>query len=128
MSYAVIPSIRVRDVPGALKFYTDVLGFFLVRGGPEEVNSSLRLGEAHIMIESASAFYSTEYNEAIQSRIGGASPNAMYIEAPDLDAVYAAVKASGAPVLDPLAPRDWGQSEFTVEDPAGNWLTFWKAL
>ena len=53
MSFAVIPSIRVADVPNALRFYTETLGFELLRGGPTETNSSLRLGEAHIMIESA---------------------------------------------------------------------------
>ena len=29
-------------------------------------------------------------------------------------------------IVDPLADRPWGQAEFTVEDPTGNWLTFWK--
>ena len=127
-SYAVIPSLRVADTARSLEFYTNVLGFQLVRGGPEEDNSSLSLGEAHFMIEKATAFYSPGYNEAIRQRAGGHSPNAIYVEAPDLDELYAAVQASGAKVIDPLAARDWGQREFTVEDPDGNWLTFWKAL
>ena len=107
MSYAVIPSIRVTDVGASLRFYRETLGFELVRGGEGEANNSLRLGEAHIMIEKGGDFYSPEYNQAIRERMGGASPNAIYIEAPDMDRLYASVQASGAKVLDPLAPRDW---------------------
>ena len=29
-------------------------------------------------------------------------------------------------VVDPLADRPWGQAEFTVADPDGHWLTFWR--
>ncbi len=127
MPYGVIPSIRVRDVKQALDFYQSTLGFTLARGGPDEDNSSLDRGDAHIMIESPTAFYSDAYNAAIRERMGGRSPGALYIEATDLDELHDSVKAAGGNVIDPLAERPWGQSEFTVEDPEGNWLTFWKA-
>jgi len=49
------------------------------------------------------------------------------MEASDLDAFYARLQAAeGARIIDPLASRPWGQDEFTVEDPDGNWLTFWE--
>ena len=127
MPYGVIPSIRVRDVPRALDFYTNVLGFELLRGGPDEANNSLKRHDSQVMIEGASAFYSEGYNAAIEGRMGGASPMALYMEAPDLDELHARVGAAGATIVDPLAVRDWGQTEFTVQDPEGNWLTFWKA-
>ena len=127
MPYGVIPSIRVQDTDAALDFYTSKLGFELVRGGPGEPNNSLKRGDANIMIEAAGSFYVPAYNEAIRQRLGGKSPNAMYIEAVDLDEIYASLQASGADIIDPLSARDWGQSEFTVEDLDGNWLTFWKA-
>lgn len=126
--YNVIPSIRVADVAKSLDFYLGPLGFELVRGGPTEDNTSIRRGDASLMIESVAAFYSPQYNEAIRSRLGSKSPNSLYIEAEDLEDLHARLIAASAPILDPLAPRDWGQSEFTVEDPDGNWLTFWKAL
>lgn len=127
MSYAVIPSIRVANVAEALAFYIEALGFELVRGGPDEANNSLRLGEAHIMIESPGTFYSNEYNAAIRERMGSASPMSLYIEAPDLAALHASALSAGVRIIDPIADRAWGQKEFTVEDPAGNWLTFWQA-
>ena len=32
--------------------------------------------------------------------------------------------AADVRIIDPLAPRPWGQDEFTVQD-TGNWLTGW---
>ena len=51
----------------------------------------------------------------------------MYIEAEDLAEMYEAVRSAGGSIIHPLADREWGQAEFTVEDPYGNWLPFWKA-
>ena len=76
------------------------------------------------MLESAGAFYGEEYNAAIGERLGSRNPGALYIEADDLDALYAAVREAGLRVDD----RPWGQSEFTVEDGEGNWLSFWRRL
>ena len=38
-------------------------------------------------------------------------------EAEDLGSFYAGLQAKGIQIIDPLAERPWGQSEFTVEDP-----------
>jgi uncharacterized glyoxalase superfamily protein PhnB len=78
------------------------------------------------MLETTADFYGDDYNAAIRQRLGSASPNALYMEADDLEDLYRALQESGAQIVDPLADRPWGQAEFTVEDPAGNWLTFWK--
>jgi uncharacterized glyoxalase superfamily protein PhnB len=122
----ITPAIRVRDMGVALTFYRDTLGFTLVREATPEHNS-LERGDSRLMLEKPSAFYGTAYTAAIAARTG-AGTLALYIEAPDLDELYARVTASDAKVIDPLGPRDWGQREFTVEDPDGTWLSFWKAL
>ncbi|MGI8926874.1 MAG: VOC family protein [Tepidiformaceae bacterium] len=127
-SWGVIPSIRVRDMKEAVAFYSGTLGFELLRGGPDEENISLGRGDARIMIESSAAFYSPAYNEAIRERLGTPSATALYIEAQDLEALCERAGAAGRRIIDPLGDRPWGQSEFTVEDPEGNWLTFWRAL
>ena len=124
--YKVTPSLRFADVPEALSFYLEKLGFTLLRGGPDEDNTSISRGDATLMIEKAAAYYSPEYNEAIKTRLSGKSPNALYIEAEDLTELFASSQAAGVRIVDPIAARPWGQTEFTVEDPAGNWLTFWK--
>lgn len=125
--WGVIPSIRVRDMPEALAFYVGQLEFTLDSGGEGATNSSLTRGDGHLMIETAADFYGDQYNEAIRERLGTPSSTAFYIEAGDLAAFYSRLKDNRAVrIVDPLAARPWGQEEFTVEDHAGNWLTFWK--
>jgi uncharacterized glyoxalase superfamily protein PhnB len=111
----------------AVAFYTGQLEFTLASGGDAATNSSLTRGDGHLMIETAADFYSDEYNEAIRERLGTPSSTAFYIEAEDLAAFHSRLNAGGiVRIIDPLASRPWGQEEFTVEDPAGNWLTFWR--
>jgi len=121
----MIPSIRTADVAGAVDFYTDKLGFEVVRSS--EGNVAVSLGDERLMLEAATDFYSPEYNEAIRARMGTASPHALYIEVPEVEPYYENVQAAGVQVVDPLSPRPWGQTEFTVADRDGNWLTFWAA-
>ena len=124
----IIPAIRVDDMAKALDFYTGTLGFRLRRGGPEEEHCGLERGDASLMLEKPASFYSAQYNAAIRDRLGRPGPLALYIEAPELEALYERAMAANARIVDPLAKREWGQSEFTLEDPWGNWLTFWRAL
>lgn len=125
--FGVIPSVRVSDLPSALRFYTDTLGFSAERGGADASNVSLTRGDARLMLETVADHYGEEYNAAIRERLGTPSPHALYIEAEDLDELEQRVEQAGATIVDPLAPRPWGQREFTVEDGEGNWLTFWRA-
>ncbi|MGI8518228.1 MAG: VOC family protein [Acidimicrobiia bacterium] len=125
--WAVIPTIRVRDMGEALDFYQNQLGFELTRGGPDEQNSSLSREDARIMIEIPTNLYSPEYNAAIVSRLDSASAIALYMKAVDLEELYSRLGEAGVKIVDPLADRPWGQAEFTIEDLQGNWLTFWKA-
>jgi uncharacterized glyoxalase superfamily protein PhnB len=125
--YAVIPTIRVTDMTEALDFYGNVLEFKLERGGPNEVNSSIIRGNAQMMIEVPTDLYGEVYNAAIAKRMGSTSPMALYIEVPDLKDFYHRLIHEDVKIVDPLAERPWGQAEFTIEDLAGNWLTFWTA-
>ena len=125
--WGVIPSIRVADMSDALEFYVGRLGF-TVEGDTEGSNLSVVRGDARVMLETAADFYGDTYNDAIRKRLGSVSPNALYMEAEDLEELYGALRQAGAKIVDPLADRVWGQAEFTVEDPTGNWLTFWKKL
>ena len=124
--WGVIPTIRVLDVRAVLDHYRDVLSFTIERDAP--ANSTVTRGEARIMVEPAGSLYSDDYNAAIRERIGSKAPNALYIEELDIDAYYDSLRKAGARIIDPLAPRPWGQREFTVEDGAGTWLTFWSKV
>src|SRR5688500_13098024 len=112
-----IPSIRVRDMAKALAFYLGPLEFKLERGGDAENNSVVSRGDARLMLETPADFYGAEYNAAIRKRLGSPpGSSALYIESADLADFQARLKAAGARIIDPLAERPWGQSEFTVED------------
>src|SRR6185312_9091377 len=126
--FGVIPALRVGDMTNELAFYRDTLGFNLERGGPDEEHCSLSFGAARLMLEVAANFYTPRYNEAIRERLGAHSATALYIQADDLEGLQRRLLEVGAPIVDPLADRAWGQAEFTIEDPEGNWLTFWRAL
>ena len=123
--WGVIPSIRVRDMAEALAFYRERLEFTLDSGDDAATNSSLTRGDAHVMLETAADHFGEEYNAAIRERLGTPSAMALYMEASDLAAFYSRLEGAGVKIVDPLAPRPWGQDEFTVEDHEGNWLTFW---
>ena len=114
--WAVIPTIRVRDMREALDFYQNQLGFTIERGGPEEDNVSLSRGHARIMIEVPSNLFPAEYTAAIETRLDSPSSIALYMEASDLEELYARLAESGVKIVDPLAERPWGQAEFTMED------------
>lgn len=123
--WGVIPSIRVADLEQALDFYVDRLGFS-VEGDVTHGNVSVARGDARLMLETTADLYGDTYNAAIRRRLGSVSPHALYVEASDLEELYRSLEEAGATIVDPLADRPWGQAEFTVEDPAGNWLTFWR--
>lgn len=125
--HGVVPAVRIGDMKQALAFYVDKLGFTLERGGPSDDNSALVRGDGRLMLETTGDLYSAPYNDAIRDRLGSRSAIALYLEAPDLEALYDRVRDAGVRVVDPLADRPWGQAEFTVEDPDGTWLTFWRS-
>jgi catechol 2,3-dioxygenase-like lactoylglutathione lyase family enzyme len=125
-TWPVIPAIRVKSMADALNFYVGVLGFEVERGGPEEENMAISRGAARLMLEVAHDQFGEGYNAAIRERLGSKSAIALYIEARDLDKLHERVQADRVPIVDPLADRPWGQAEFTIEDPEGNWLTFWR--
>lgn len=111
-----------------MALYTGALGFAVERGNADEGNVAIARGDNRLMLEGTGAFYGDEYNAAIGARLGSRNAGALYVKAADLDELYAAVQEAGLRVVDPVGDRPWGQTEFTVEDHEGNWLSFWRRL
>lgn len=124
--WAVIPTIRVPDMDAAIAFYRDKLGFRLDRDDYSPVNNSLVRGDARIQLETPGDLFGAGYNEAIRRRMDSVSATTLYMEADDIDELYARVGELGITIVDPLGERPWNLREFTIEDPRGHWLTFWK--
>ena len=124
--WAVIPTIRVPDMDAAIAFYRDKLGFRLDRDDYSPVNNSLVRGDARIQLETPGDLFGSGYNEAIRRRMDSVSATTLYMEADDIDELYARVGELGITIVDPLGERPWNLREFTIEDHRGHWLTFWK--
>src|SRR5690606_15376322 len=114
--WAVIPTIRVPDMDAAIAFYRDKLGFRLDRDDYSPVNNSLVRGDARIQLETPGDLFGAGYNEAIRRRMDSVSATTLYMEADDIDELYARVGELGITIVDPLGERPWNLREFTIED------------
>lgn len=108
-----MPCLTVADLPKAIVFYKDLLGFrctftngdpicfaIISRGGIEVSLSGERLG-------------------------GVAGRNNCYIKlSTGIEALYAEYQKSGAPITHPFRVEEYGMKEFMIEDPEGNTVNF----
>jgi glyoxylase I family protein len=129
----LVPLLQVFDMPEAIRFYRDVLGFS-VASSSEEIEAAegryfhwalLRLGGAELMLNTA--YDANERPPARDAaRWGGHADIGLYIGCDDLDAVHALLAANGVTVEPPkLAP--YGMRQLHVTDPDGYVLCFQHA-
>lgn len=128
------PLLQVYDMPEALAFYRDVLGFEVVSASPEADTPEgrfshwmqLRLGPADVMLNTA-------YDEGerplsrdkAQQRWHG--DTCLYFGADDVDAVYEALRAKIAG-LKPPKNAPYGMRQLYLSDPDGYGLCFQMAV
>jgi predicted enzyme related to lactoylglutathione lyase len=103
---------QVRDLPEALAFYVDVLGFEIAwtHGEPPSYASVRR--------------DRVEINFGAPSEGQAVSPSSVYISLTHIDAFYERIRAAGASVTLPIGDRPYGMRDFNIVDPSGNALTF----
>ena len=122
----VVPILRVTDMPAALAFYQERLGFTtdftfsLTPSGPTYAGLSLDGHQVHL------------------STFGGDSARgaAVYFYVADVDALFQGFLARGlttprraeSPVEDGPVDQTWGMREVYVRDPDGNTLRFGTPL
>ncbi len=127
------PLLSVFDMPAAIRFYRDVLGFTVtgtspaLSDNPDHVNwSMLELNGAAIMLNTA---YDPEDQPASPepSRWAGHSDTCIYFGCPDVDGAYDSLRSMGIAVEPPkVAP--YGMKQLYLTDPDGYGLCFqWKA-
>jgi glyoxylase I family protein len=121
------PLIGVFDMPRALAFYRDTLGFSVVFASPEVETAEgqcshymwLRFGQAEIMLN-------TQYdsNERPPQPPENRSRDAVfYIHCSDVELAYQELTSRGLKAEPPkLAP--YGLKRFSVEDPDGYTIVF----
>jgi len=121
------PLLQVFDMATSLRFYCDVLGFQIVTTDPNTAAPNhnwvwLRLNGIELMLNTA-----YEYDERPASydprRVAAHRDTALYFGAPDVDAVYAQLRAKGVEVEEPrIAP--YGMKQVYLRDPDGFELCF----
>jgi catechol 2,3-dioxygenase-like lactoylglutathione lyase family enzyme len=113
----VAPEFFVPDVDASVRFYTDVLGFVVLRQEPDF--AVVGLGDAHVLL----AHESLTSKAWLQAGPRGVGLN-VRIMVDDVDGMYRRAKAGGARIAHEIADRDYGLRDFILADEDGFLLRF----
>ena len=131
----VTPLLQVFDMPNAVRFYRDALGFEivsqspLIRGTQGEYFhwAMLRLNDVTVMLNTA-------YDEGQRplapdaARMAAHADTALFFGCPDVAETYARFRALGVTVQEAPTTTGYGMKRFTISDPDGYHLCFqWPA-
>ncbi|HJV43841.1 VOC family protein [Caulobacter sp.] len=124
------PLIQVFDMPTALAFYRDRLGFEIVQHSPEiDAPEGRYFHWAWLRLDGADLMLNTAYDagerpaEPDPPRVAAHIDTGLFFGCPDVDATYEALRAAG---LDPAPPRvaPYGMKQLWLTDPDGYQLCF----
>jgi catechol 2,3-dioxygenase-like lactoylglutathione lyase family enzyme len=126
----ISPFFIVADVPAALSFYRDMLGFEVTFRGPtpeDEFFGIVRRDRATIMVKALGAISGGK--EVIIEPLPNYGRQPVfswdaYVEVPDPDALAAEFASRGVVFSAPIADRDDGLRGFEIKDPDGYGLFF----
>lgn len=124
----LVPCLSYRDASAAIEWLCRAFGFEKhgVYPGPNDTiaHAELRFGNGMIMLGSAGK--EGEYAKLLvpPNDIDGRQTQTVYVIVEDADAVYAAAKAAGAPILIDIKDEDYGGRGFTCRDLEGHVWSF----
>lgn len=133
MSYRILgvtPLLSVFDMPAALRFYCEALGFTVISSSPEiEAPEGryfhwawLKLGEAELMLNTAYDAGERPDRRDVP-RWNGHGDTCLYFGCSDVDELYAELKSKGVQTPDPQnAP--YGMRQLYIKDVDGYQLCF----
>ena len=125
------PLLQVFDMARSLRFYRDVLGFEIVQTDTNTTAPNhnwvwLRLNDIDLMLNTAYE-YDKRPSAVDPRRIATHGDTGLFFGAPDVDAVYAHLRAKGIDVKEPTV-ASYGMKQLYLRDPDGFGLCFqWKA-
>ena len=125
----VCPLLWVFDMPKAIAFYRDLLGFEVIATSEQGDDCDwalLKLNDVELMLNTA--YEKHERPPAPDpSRVACHGDTSLYFGCRDLDAAYASLRALGLDVKEPVI-RDYGMKQLFLKDPDGYGLCFqWRA-
>ena len=121
------PELFVPCVEAAIRFYTEKLGFELLRSEQGDVLGRRQTSFAVIALEGSVILIA---HEGFYAGMGGrlAEPRGTAIDirimVRDVDAVYRRARDNGVAIVHDIANRDYGLRDFVIRDPWGFRLRF----
>ena len=110
--HSVMPSCAVNDMPKAIEFYLDSLGFTCVFTDGDPIGLVIMKRD------------SVEINLHTQ-RLGEVpGKHACYVKVRGVDSLYSEYQSKGVKIVHPLRDGECGMREFMVADPDGNLINF----
>jgi len=119
----VVPCLRYRDAPAAIRWLNDTFGFEPQLVVPNDdgtiAHAQLTFGNGMIMLSSV---FDTEFGRLMKqpAEVGRFVTQSTYLVVNDADHVYGRVLESGADVLLEIKDEDYGGRGFTCRDPEGH--------
>ncbi|MEO1422813.1 MAG: VOC family protein [Pseudomonadota bacterium] len=116
---SAVPVLRVRDVPAARAFWTDVPGFGMVidAGDPVTGFGVFCRGGARVLLTA---------RQGADPRVRDTWRNCLHED--DVAALATEIRATGAPIAVGTEPGPDGVREIMLDDPAGNRVAFGQFL
>jgi predicted enzyme related to lactoylglutathione lyase len=113
---AAVVRYQIQDVPRAVAFYTEQLGFELTqRSGP--VFATVSRGNLHLLLSGPGSSGRRPMPDGRQQEPGGWNRIVLYVA--DLDATIADLRAGGAKFRNEIEAGPGGR-QIQIEDPDGN--------
>ena len=123
------PLLQVFDMPTAVTFYCEVLGFEVVSHSGNPGSMSREFGWCLLKRKGTELMLNTAYDEGERpersdpARVAAHGDTCIYFGWEDLDGLYAELRAKGAKAREPkVAP--YGMKQLYVTDPDGFGLCF----
>jgi Predicted ring-cleavage extradiol dioxygenase len=119
------PYIEVFDMPAALRFYRDILGFTITQSAGDGDDADwvlLQLDDSYLMLNTA---YEKEFRPAQPdpARFKGHQDTAFFFNCPDTDAMYYYLNSKGLGVSPPFI-TGYGWKAISLADPDGYSIWF----
>jgi catechol 2,3-dioxygenase-like lactoylglutathione lyase family enzyme len=115
--YQITPFLHVPDLPAALSFFCDTLGF---------VVKHQHDNYAYIELSGAGLRLLEERGRVLTP--DGKARVAVYVDVSNVDELHAQMRQRLESLpperVEPLMTRSWGQREFQVRLPDGDWMNF----
>lgn len=119
------PLIYVSDLRKSVEFYTKILGFRSGEFYPSKNNPSYTpvfIGTYKLMLCLA-----RESNRKFYPKGLGGSGLQLFVQADDVDEIYQKAKGK-VQLIDGIETKSWGDREFTIKDPDGYLISFYKPV